>query len=73
MKNFKIMSMLLGGLLVLGSLTACGGGYDSTDPPTPPHAPCTLRESADQPEGRLYSYCVAASARRGYGHRALYR
>ena len=30
------MSMLLGGLMVLGSLTACGGD-DSTDtPPTPP-------------------------------------
>ena len=36
MKNLKIMNMLLGGLLVLGSLTACGGD-DSTDtPPTPP-------------------------------------
>ena len=36
MKKIKIMSMLLGGLLVLGSLTACGGD-DSTDtPPTPP-------------------------------------
>ena len=31
-----MMNMLLGGLLVLGSLTACGGD-DSTDtPPTPP-------------------------------------
>ena len=31
------MSMLLGGLMVLGSLTACGGGDDSTDtPPVPP-------------------------------------
>ncbi len=31
------MSLLLGGLLALGSLTACGGGDDSTDtPPTPP-------------------------------------
>ena len=39
MKNFKIMSMLLGGLLVLGSLTACGGGDDSTDAPTPPTPP----------------------------------
>ena len=37
MKNIKIMSLLLGGLLALGSLTACGGGDDSTDtPPTPP-------------------------------------
>ena len=36
MKKIQIMSMLLGGLLVLGSLTACGGD-DSTDtPPTPP-------------------------------------
>jgi hypothetical protein len=36
MKKIKIMNMLLGGLLVLGSLTACGGD-DSTDtPPTPP-------------------------------------
>ena len=32
-----MMNMLLGGLMVLGSLTACGGGDDSTDtPPTPP-------------------------------------
>lgn len=37
MKKIKIMSMLLGGLMVLGSLTACGGGDDSTDtPPVPP-------------------------------------
>ena len=34
-----MMNMLLGGLLVLGSLTACGGD-DSTDtPPTPPTPP----------------------------------
>ena len=39
MKKIKIMSMLLGGLLVLGSLTACGGGDDSTDAPTPPTPP----------------------------------
>lgn len=33
MKNLKIMSMLLGGLMVLGSLTACGGsGSDDPDP-----------------------------------------
>ena len=32
MKKIKIMNMLLGGLLVLGSLTACGGD-DSTDTP----------------------------------------
>ena len=32
-----MMNMLLGGLMVLGSLTACGGGDDSTDtPPVPP-------------------------------------
>ena len=39
MKNLKIMSMLLGGLLALGSLTACGGGDDDDTPeptPTPP-------------------------------------
>ena len=36
MKNLKIMSMLLGGLLVLGSLTACGGSDDNDEPePTP--------------------------------------
>jgi hypothetical protein len=37
MKNLKIMSLLLGGLLVLGSLTACGSddSDDSTPPPTP--------------------------------------
>ena len=36
------MNMLLGGLLVLGSLTACGGGDDSTDtPPTPPEKVAT--------------------------------
>jgi hypothetical protein len=38
MKNLKIMSLLLGGLLALGSLTACGGG-DSSDDPTPPPTP----------------------------------
>ena len=39
MKNLKMMSMLLGGLLALGSLTACGGGDDDDTPeptPTPP-------------------------------------
>ena len=37
-----MMNMLLGGLLVLGSLTACGGGDDSTDtPPTPPEKVAT--------------------------------
>ncbi len=42
MKKIQIMNMLLGGLLVLGSLTACGGGDDSTDtPPTPPEKVAT--------------------------------
>ena len=39
MKNLKITSILLGGLLALGSLTACGGGDDDDTPeptPTPP-------------------------------------
>ena len=36
-RNLKIMSMLLGGLLVLGSLTSCGS--DSSDDPTPPPTP----------------------------------
>ena len=40
MKNLKIMNMLFGGLLVLGSLTACGGS-DSSDDPTPPPTPDT--------------------------------
>ena len=40
-RNLKIMNMLLGGLLVLGSLTACGGGSDSSDDPTPPPTPDT--------------------------------
>ncbi|MBQ3632236.1 MAG: hypothetical protein II949_13545 [Prevotella sp.] len=36
MKNLKIMNMLLGGLLVLGSLASCGGSDDNDDPtPTP--------------------------------------
>ena len=37
MKNMKTMSMLLGGLLALGSLSACGGSDDdeNTTPPTP--------------------------------------
>ena len=35
MKNLKMMSILLGGLLALGSLTACGGGDDDTPEPTP--------------------------------------
>jgi len=35
MKNLKIMSMLLGGLMVLGSLTACGGSDDDEPEPTP--------------------------------------
>ena len=37
MKNLKIMNMLLGGLLALGTLTACGGSDDDDKPePTPP-------------------------------------
>ena len=43
MKNLKIMNMLLGGLLVLGSLTACGGS-DSSDEPTPPPTPPTTEK-----------------------------
>lgn len=35
MKNQKIMSMLLGGLMVLGSLTACGSDDDPTPQPEP--------------------------------------
>ena len=41
MKNLKIMSMLLGGLMVLGSLTACGGGSDDEPEPTPTPEPPT--------------------------------
>ena len=43
MKNLKIMNMLLGGLIALGSLTACGGS-DSSDDPTPPPTPPTPTE-----------------------------
>jgi hypothetical protein len=39
MKNLKIMTMLFGGLLVLGSLTACGGGSDDEPEPTPTPEP----------------------------------
>jgi len=39
MKNLKIMSMLLGGLLALGSLTACGGDDDDVPEPTPTPTP----------------------------------
>jgi len=39
MKNLKIMSLLFGGLLVLGSLTACGGGSDDEPEPTPTPEP----------------------------------
>ena len=35
MKNLKIMSMLFGGLMVLGSLTACGSDDDPTPQPEP--------------------------------------
>ena len=38
-----MMNMLLGGLLVLGSLTACGGS-DSSDEPTPPPTPPTTEK-----------------------------
>lgn len=38
-QNLKIMSMLLGGLLALGSFTACGS--DSDDDPAP--QPTSLR------------------------------
>ena len=39
MKNLKMMSILLGGLLALGSLTACGGGDDDEPEPTPTPPP----------------------------------
>ena len=40
MKRFSnIMSLLFGGLLVLGSLTACGGGSDDEPEPTPTPTP----------------------------------
>ena len=39
MKNLKIMSILLGGLLALGSLTACGGSDDDEPEPTPTPPP----------------------------------
>jgi hypothetical protein len=35
MKNMKIMTMLLGGLMVLGSLTACGSDDDPMPQPEP--------------------------------------
>ncbi|MBQ2210550.1 MAG: hypothetical protein II404_11395 [Prevotella sp.] len=35
MKNLKLMSMLFGGLMVLGSLTACGGSDNDEPEPTP--------------------------------------
>lgn len=35
MKNLKIIGMLLGGLMVLGSLTACGSDDDPTPQPQP--------------------------------------
>jgi len=45
MKNLKIMSMLLGGLMVLGSLTACGGSdNDEPEPgPLPQNNPTSVR------------------------------
>ena len=36
MKKLRIMNILLGGLLALGSLTACGGSDSDNDEPTPP-------------------------------------
>jgi hypothetical protein len=36
MKKIQMMNMLLGGLMVLGSLTACGGDDSTDNPPTPP-------------------------------------
>ena len=39
MKNLKIMSLLLGGLLALGSLTSCSS--DDSDDPTPTPEPPT--------------------------------
>ena len=39
MKNLKIMSMLLGGLLALSSLTACGSDNNDEPEPTPPPTP----------------------------------
>ena len=41
MKNLKIMSMLLGGLMVLGSLTACSS--DSNDDPQPEKRATSLK------------------------------
>jgi hypothetical protein len=38
MKNLKIMNMLLGGLLALGSLTACGDNDDNPTPDQPKEA-----------------------------------
>lgn len=45
MKIIKIMSMLLGGLMVLGSLAACGGsGSDDPEPgPEPAKQPTSLK------------------------------
>jgi hypothetical protein len=39
MKKLRIMNILLGGLLALGSLTACGGSDSDNDEPTPPPTP----------------------------------
>lgn len=49
MKIFRIMSMLLGGLLVLGSLSACGGSDDNDEPePTPtPEVPKATSATAE--------------------------
>jgi len=32
MKNLKIMNILLGGLVALGSLASCGGNAEGDDP-----------------------------------------
>ena len=45
MKNLKIMSMLLGGLLALGSLSSCGGDSDSDD--DAPEAPKAASAKAE--------------------------
>lgn len=75
MKNLKIMNMLLGGLLVLGSLTACGGS-DSSDDPTPPPTPdppTPTEKVLTSVKNRLYDYCFSAAVGRGYRHRAFRR
>jgi hypothetical protein len=43
---FKIMSMLIGGILTLGSLTACGGDDSSDTSGTPKPSPSTPTQAA---------------------------